>query len=134
MYYLYAYNRGLIRIILQILWKQFLIPSLYIFEKTILVNKYKKQTYYKKYKSILDVMKNGPNLSFQSLSFSIWWQAFFSSEMGNIRTCKNLQNLDCQDSNYLVFFKLLKNEQSFGKSFSFPSSPKCFDRNFKCLF
>ena len=34
----------------------------------------------------------------------------------------------------LTFFKLLKNEESFGKSFYFPFSEKCFDRNFKCLF
>ena len=34
----------------------------------------------------------------------------------------------------LTFFKLLKNEISFGKRFSFPFSAKCFDRNFKCLF
>ena len=33
----------------------------------------------------------------------------------------------------LAFFKLLKNEESLGKSFSFPFSAKCFDRNFKFL-
>ena len=37
---------------------------------------------------------------------------------------------------FLVFliFKLLKNEESFGKSLSFAFSAKCFVRNFKCLF
>ena len=48
--------------------------------------------------------------------------------------CKNLLNLDCKDGIILAFFKLLKNEESFRKSFSFPLFPKSFDRNFKCLF
>ena len=62
---------------LQILWKTFLIPFLYVFEKNVLVKKYKKQMCYKKYKSIFDVMKNGQNFSLQNLSFSIWWQISF---------------------------------------------------------
>ena len=44
---------------------------------------------------------------------------------------------NCQDSIQIVrtvfilaFCKLLKNEESFGKSFSFAFSAKCFDRNF----
>ena len=48
--------------------------------------------------------------------------------------CKNLLNLDCQDSICFAFFKFFKNEESFGKSFSFPFSANCLDRNFKCLF
>ena len=47
--------------------------------------------------------------------------------------CKNLLNVDCQDSICFTFFKLFKNEHSFGKSFSFPFSEKCFDRDFKCF-
>ena len=34
----------------------------------------------------------------------------------------------------IQFFKLLKNEKSFGKSFPFPFSAKCFDRNLKYFF
>ena len=34
----------------------------------------------------------------------------------------------------LAFFKLPKNGESFWKSFSFPFSAKCFNRNFKYLF
>ena len=60
-----------IRKILQILWKTFLIPSQYIFEKNVLLNKYRKQMCDKKYKSIFDAMKNGQNFSFQRLSFLI---------------------------------------------------------------
>ena len=47
---------------------------------------------------------------------------------------KNLLNLNCQDSICFGIFKLLKNKESFGKSFSFPFSAKYFDRNFKYLF
>ena len=39
-----------IRKILQVLWKIFLIPSLYIIEKSFLVNKYNKQMCYKENK------------------------------------------------------------------------------------
>ena len=42
--------------------------------------------------------------------------------------CKNLLNLDCQDSIWFAFFKLLKNEVSFGKSFSFPFSARYFEK------
>ena len=34
----------------------------------------------------------------------------------------------------LAFFKLLKNEESFQKKFSFPFSAKCFNRSVKHLF
>ena len=34
----------------------------------------------------------------------------------------------------LAVFKLLKNEESFGKSFSFTFSAKYFDRNFNVCF
>ena len=47
--------------------------------------------------------------------------------------CKDLLNLDCQDSTCFAFFKLFKNEESFGKSFYFSFSRKYFDRNFKCF-
>ena len=46
---------------------------------------------------------------------------------------KNLLNLGCQDIICFSFFKLLKNEESFWKNFSFSFSAKCFDRNFKCF-
>ena len=48
--------------------------------------------------------------------------------------CKNLLNLDSKDSIRFGISKLPKDEESFGKSFSFPFSSKCFDRNSKCFF
>ena len=48
--------------------------------------------------------------------------------------CKCILNLDCQNSIPFGIFKLLKNEESFGKNFSFSFSAKCFDRNLKYLF
>ena len=57
----------------QILWKMFLIPSPYILEKILLVNKYKKQMCYKKNKSLFFWRhKKWPNFSFKSLPYSIW--------------------------------------------------------------
>ena len=83
-------------------------------------------------------MKNGRIFPLKVCHFQYDHRLLFSREMGNIRTCKeyvckNLLNLDCQNSICFAFFKLLKNEESFGKSFSFPFSAKCFDRNFKCF-
>ena len=34
----------------------------------------------------------------------------------------------------LTFFKLIKNEESFGVSFTFPFSAQCVNRNFKYMF
>ena len=83
--------------------------------------------------------KNGQIFSSKVCHFQYDHRFFFSREMGNIRTCKevhlkNLLDLDCQDSIRFGIFKLLIKEKSQGKSFSFPFSAKCFDRNFRCLF
>ena len=66
--------------------------------------------------------------------------SFLVEKWGNIRTYKEL-GLQKTHNIYIVriafvlaFFKLLINEKSFGKSFAFPLSAKCVDRNFKCLF
>ena len=45
--------------------------------------------------------------------------------------CKNVLNLNCQDSICFAFLKLFKNAESFEKSFSFPFPAKYFDRKFK---
>ena len=51
-------------------------------------------------------------------------------------TCdwNNLLDLGCQNIIRFGIFKLLNNEESFGESFSFPFSAKCFNKNFKCLY
>ena len=117
------------------LWKIFSIPILYILHKNFLVKKYKKQRCYKENKSLFfDVMKNGLIFPSKVCHFQCDHRFLFSREKGNIRACKqvrlqNLLNLDCQDSICFAFFKLFKNEESLRKSFSFPFSAKCFERN-----
>ena len=58
---------------------------------------------------LLDVMKNGHIFSSGVSHFQYDHRFLFSRES----------------------IKLLINKESFGKSFSFPFSAKCFDRNFK---
>ena len=48
--------------------------------------------------------------------------------------CKNIFSLDWLGSIRFVFIKLLINEESFEKGFSFPFLVKYFDRNVKYLF
>ena len=140
MYYLSAFNRGLFKSydccfifaiwnILLMLWKIFSIPSLYILEKIFLVNKYNKQASYKE-KKYLFFWRHviWPYFSLKSFIPS---QGILESATRYV--CKELLNLDCQDSICFAFFKLFKNEESFGKSFYFPFSRKRFDRNFKCF-
>ena len=104
-----------------------LISSLYILEKNFLVNKYKKQTCYKKNKSLFfDFMKNGPIFRSKFVIFSMIPNSFLIEEWETLEDARryvcNLLNLDCQDSICFAFFKLFKNEESFGNSFSFPFS------------
>ena len=66
------------------------------------------------------------------------FRSFFIRGIGTVErpsryVCKNVLTLGCQDSVCFAFFKLLKNEESFWKSFSCPFSAKCFDGNFKYL-
>ena len=66
-----------------------------------------------------DVMKNGH--IFPS-KVQYHHRFLFSREMESIRAsyvCKNVLNFNCQDSICFAFFKLFKNKESFGKSFSF---------------
>ena len=87
---------------LQILWKMFLIPSLYVFGKNLLVSKYKKQMCYKKNKSLLlllslllfcffDVMKYDHIISSKLWHFLYNNRFLFSREMENIRSCKEIK-------------------------------------------
>ena len=64
----------------------FFIPSLYILEKKYLFNKYKKQMFYKKSKSLsFNVMKNGQIVPSKVCHFQDDNRFVFSREMGNIR-------------------------------------------------
>ena len=112
-----------IRKILQMSWKTFWILPLYIFEKNVLINKYRKQMCNKKDKYIFDVMQNGQNFSSKFCHFQYDDRLLFTTEMGNIKTGREvrLQKLKfwsklVLDSICLAFFKLLKNEKSFGNT------------------
>ena len=127
---------------LQILRNIFLIAYLYIIEKKFIVNKYKKQMCYKGNKSLFfDVMENGQIFtSFSNLSFSILSRIPFQQRNGkhqNVQggtSAKTYQFQIVRIVFVLTFFKLLINDESFGKSFSFSFFAKYFDRNFKYLF
>ena len=72
-------------------------------------------------------------VTFNMITDSLLVEKWGTLERARRYVCKNLLNVDCQDSICSAFFKLFKNEESFGKSFSFPFSAKCFERNFKCF-
>ena len=108
MYYLAACNTGLFKSFYcnvlflpfeetpQVLWKMFLIPSLYIYdEKNHFNNKYKKQMCHNENKCLFfDVMKK---------------RQYFPSNVRNIRTCKEvgLQRLvKCEDSVLFEIFQI----------------------------
>ena len=149
MYCLSAFNRDLFKSydccfisaiwkILQMLRTIFLIPCLHVLEKNFLDNKYKKQMSYKENKSpFFWRHEKWPHFSLKSFipSFS---DSFLIEKSGKLErerryVWKDLLNVDCQDSTCFAFLKLFKNEESFGKSFYFPFSTKCFDKNFKCF-
>ena len=82
------------------------------------------------------VMKNDEIFPSKVCHFQYDDRFLFSREMENIRrryVWKDLLNFDCQNSICFAFFRLFKNDESFGKSFSYPFSAKCFHRNFKCF-
>ena len=123
-----------IRKILQILWKIFLIPSLYILEKR---NKWvtgKINLYY------LTSWKMAKFFLQKCVIFNIITDSFLVEKWGVLErpgsyASKNLLNLDYQNSiRFGIFQVTYKWGKSFAKSFSFPFSAKCFDRNFKCIF
>ena len=69
--------------------------------------------------------------------FSIITDSFLVEKWGTLEharryVCKNVLSFDWQDSICFTFFKLFKNQESFGKSFSFSFSAR-FDRNFRCF-
>ena len=119
----------------QLLWKIFFIPSLYILEKKILVNKYKKC--YKGSKSLFFRRhRNGQIFPAIVYHFQYDHRFFFGREMGKLEYARGClyRNLSIVRKAFvLAFFKLLENKESFGKSFAFPFSAKCFDRNFNVL-
>ena len=54
--------------------------------------------------------------------------------MGDIRSCKKIKLQKLRVVSVLAFFKLLKNEKYFRKSFSPPFLAKHFNRTFNDLF
>ena len=107
---------------------------LYIFwKKNVLVNKYKKQMCHMNL--FLTFCKTFPKFAiFNMITYCSLVPKWGTLERAGRYVCKNIWNLNCQDSIYLTFFKFFKNEESTGKNFSSSCSPRCFDTNFKCLF
>ena len=100
--------------------------SIFILEKHFLLNKHKKQMCYKRNKYLyFDVVKNGqifPSKDFNSIIFTTITEKWGTLEYTSRYVCKKIRFNSC-----------LKNQESFGNSFSFPFSAKRFDRNFKSL-
>ena len=94
---------------------------LYIFlKRNLLVMKYKKRMYYKN-------NNNKKKIKKKNLYFLISWKmAKLFLQKFNIMTDSSVF--------VLVFSMLLKIEEPFGGAYPFPSSAKCFNRNFKYLF
>ena len=87
--------------------------------------------------NFFEIMKNGRVFPSKVCHFQYDNRLLFSREMGIIRSCKEFRlqkMLIVRIVFVLAFFRLLKIEESFGKSFSFSFSAKCFNRNFKYLF
>ena len=114
MYYLCACNRGLFKNYYRyvlfrhsknlIFYEIYFWFLLYIFFKKFRLNKYKKQICHKENKSFFLIYEKWPNCSFRSLLFLIYPQIFFLAEKWRTierarrYVCKNLLNLDSQDS------------------------------------
>ena len=114
----------------------FLIPSLYILEKISLSTNIRNKCVIRKI-NYFDVMQNVQIYLSEIVYFEHDHRFPFSREMGNIRSCKEVRLLKLQVVRIvflLAFLKLLKNEDSFGESFSFPFLAKYFNRIFKYLF
>ena len=127
LYFIFAIQK-----FLQILWKIFLIPE-------FRANKYKKQMCYKENKSLffLSLWEMARFFLQKFVIFNMITDSFLIEKWGALERARrnvwiNLPNLDCQDSIRFNIYQVA-NEESFGKSFSFPFSAKYFDRNFKCL-
>ena len=80
-----------IRKILQMLWKIFSSPSLFIVQKNFLAYKCKKQVCYKEKKSVFfDLRKNSYIFPLKVCHFQYDHRFFFSREMGNNRAYKKV--------------------------------------------
>ena len=125
-----------VRKVLQILWKIVLILSLYIFKKYSVFDKYKKQyvinlsflTLWKMAKFFLQMF-----VVFNMITDSFLVEKRRTLERARRYVCKNLLYFDISIFVW-AFIKLLRNKESFGKSFSFSFPAKYSDRNLKCLF
>ena len=121
MYYLAACNTGLFKSYYcnvlflpfeetpQVLWKMFLIPSPYIYDKkNHFINKYKKQMCHNENKCLFfDVMKKRQYFPSNVCHYDN--RLVFSSEIRNIRSCKEvgLQKLvKCEDSVLFGIFQI----------------------------
>ena len=127
LYFIFAIQK-----FLQILWKIFLIPE-------FSANKYKKQMCYKENKSLffLSLWEMARFFLQKFVIFNMITDSFLIEKWGALERARrnvwiNSSNLDCQDSIRFNIYQVA-NEESFGKSFSFPFSAKYFDRDFKCL-
>ena len=134
MYYLSACNRGLFEsyycYVLFLPFKKSLRHyekyfqfHLYIFlKKNFLVNNYKKQMCYKeKISLLLKAWKMAVFfLHFQYITDSFLVEKWETLERARRYVWKSLSNLDCLDGICFAFFKLFKNGELFGESFSFP--------------
>ena len=95
-----------LRKIYQVLWIVFLIPSLYILEKNLLVNKYKKQRCYylyfmKSWKMALFFVQKFVIFNMIPNSFLI--EKWETLEHARSYVC-NLLNLDCENSTFVLHF------------------------------
>ena len=90
---------------------------------------------YKKSKSLFfEAIKNGRILPSKACHFQFDNRFPFGIEMGDIRSCKKIKLQKLRIVSVLAFFKLLKNEKSFRKSFPPPFLAKHFNRTFNYLF
>ena len=125
-----------VRKVLQILWKIVLILSLYIFKKYSVFDKYKKQ--YVINLSFLTLWKMAKFFLQMFVVFNMITDSFLVEKRRTLKrarryVCKNLLYFDISIF-VLTFIQLLRNKESFGKSFSVSFPAKYSDRNLKCLF
>ena len=117
MYYLSAFNRVLFKsCYCQVLFSSFE-KSFRYYEKHCQFHLYiflKKNSHVNK----CDVIKNEHIFPSKICHLQYGHRFLFRREMGEHQTVQGGTS---------------KNEESFGKSFSFPFSVKCFDKNFKCF-
>ena len=100
--------------------------SIYFWKTNFLVNKYKKQTCCnKKISLLLKSWKMGIFFLQKVVIFNMITDSFLVEKWETLERArryvwKSLSNLDCLDGICFAFFKLFKNGELFGESFSFP--------------